>query len=138
MTTTRSSATTAPFRGAAIGIGLALVANLVVFFAANALLDGSIQVMTPGTTTGADLPLLAVVLATVVPLLVGGVTLWLLTKMTGRALAVWSVVAAVVAVASLAQPLVLDVDAGSKVALSIMHLATGAMAIVGQRRAAGG
>jgi hypothetical protein len=49
---------------------------------------------------------------------------------------VWSITVGVVAVLSLAGPATLPVTAGSIAALCLMHLATGAAAVLGQLLAA--
>ena len=117
-------------KGAAIGSALALVANLVVFVIGNA--GAPLQVVASGDTEASDLPVGAVIGASIVPLLVGAVGLWLAYRFLAKSFAVWSAVVAVLAVVSIVGPFGLDIDTGSKVALTVMHIATGAAAIVGQ------
>ena len=136
-TTTTTSQTLSPWKGAAIGIGAALAANLLIFFIGNALMDGSIQVVEPGATAASDLPMAALIAASIVPLLVGAAGLWVLAKVRpDGALRLWSIIAMALAVLSVAQPFMLDVSTGSQVALSVMHVATGAAAVAGQAVAA--
>jgi hypothetical protein len=138
MTTTATTTRThrvSPLRGGLIGAALALVLDLAVFVIANAALAGSIQTARSGEVP-TDLPIGAVVAAAVVPVLLGAAVLWLLARFTGSALTIWTTIAAVVTVLSLAAPLTLPVDGGSKLALALMHVLTGASAIVGQRQAA--
>lgn len=138
MTITETAATPRPWKGATYGIAGALVANLAILLAANALLDGSIQVVEPGATAASDLPVAAVVGASALPVLVGGAGLWVLARMRPQgALRLWSILALILAVVSIAQPLALDVPASSKLALALMHLATGAAAVAGQKAASG-
>jgi hypothetical protein len=136
LTTITTPETTRPWHGAAIGIGIALVANSMILLAGNAVMDGSIQVVAAGATTASDLPAIAVVAAGVVPLLLGAAGLWLLSRVRpGGAYQVWRNIVVVLTIVSIAGPLMLEVSTGSKVALILMHLATGAAAIVGQTSA---
>jgi hypothetical protein len=91
-----------------------------------------LQVVAPGDDVASDLAIGAVIGASIVPLVLGAVALGLLQRFLAKGTRVWTVVAAFVAVASIASPLRLDVDDGSEVALAVMHLATGAAAILGQ------
>jgi hypothetical protein len=68
--------------------------------------------------------------------LAGAVVLWALARFTRLGLRAWSVLALVLALLSLLALVATQVDTGSKVALGLMHLLTGAAAIWGQRRAA--
>lgn len=125
--TTPSSATIV--KGGAVGIGLALVANIVVFLIGNA--GASLQVVANGDKTPSDLPLGAVIAASLVPLIVGAVGLRLFERFRVDGYRIWVALAAVLAVVSVAAPITMDTDSGSKVALTVMHLATGAAAITG-------
>jgi hypothetical protein len=126
-----------PAIGWLLGAGLALAMNLTVLLLANLSMDGSVQVAQPGGEAE-TLAVLAVVAASIVPLGVGALFLAVLARVTGaaRGLRLWSIVVAAVAVISIAGPLTLPVTLGSMVALTAMHLSTGAAAIVGQRLAA--
>jgi uncharacterized BrkB/YihY/UPF0761 family membrane protein len=117
-------------KGAAIGGAIALVANLIVFVIGNA--GAPLQVVVGSDTESSDLPVGAVIGASIVPLLVGAVGLWLAYRFLPKSFTVWSAVVAVLAVVSIVGPLGLDIDTGSKVALTVMHFATGAAAIIGQ------
>ena len=117
-------------RGAGIGIGLALVANLIVFLIGSA--GAPLQVIIGNDTTPSDLPIGAVIAASVVPLLIGAVGLGVLQRFLTKGMQIWTALVGVLTVASIVGPLGLDIDDGSKVALTIMHLATGAAAVIGQ------
>jgi L-lactate permease len=136
MTATTTSSTPAAatrsllVRGTLFGLGLALIANAIVFAVGS--VGAPIQVVTgSASAAAADLRLGEVIATTVVALLLGTLALWLFDRRRGDGLRSWTVVAAVVAVLSALPLLRLDVDAGSKVALVTMHLATGAAAVVG-------
>jgi hypothetical protein len=134
-TTTQHDLAPRPWIGGLWGVIAALVVNTAIFFLANAALAGSIQTAQSGQAP-ADLPYAAVVAAGVVPVLAGAAVLWGLSRFTSLGLQAWSILAAVLAVLSLLALVWMQVDTGSKVALGLMHLLTGAAAIWGQRRAA--
>jgi uncharacterized BrkB/YihY/UPF0761 family membrane protein len=117
-------------KGAAIGTAIALVANLIVFVIGNT--GAPLQVVVGSDTEASDLPVGAVIGASIVPLVLGAVGLWLAYRFLPKSFTVWSAVVAVLAVVSIFGPFGLDIDTGSKVALAVMHVATGAAAIVGQ------
>jgi hypothetical protein len=141
MTTTDQNATTTstvrpqPWVGGVWGAGSALVINSVIFFAANAMLAGSIQTAQSGQAP-TDLPYAAVAVASVIPVLAGAAVLWALARFTGLGLRAWSILAIVLALLSLLALAAMQIDNGSKLALGLMHLLTGAAAIWGQRRSA--
>jgi hypothetical protein len=124
-----------PLVGALAGSAVALVGNTAVFLLANAIRGATIHASTDGTNAS-DLPYVAVVVASVLPLLVGAGVLWALSRFTRSALRVWTVVALALTVLSLAAPLFLPVDVGSKIALAVMHIVAGSSAVIGQRWAA--
>jgi uncharacterized BrkB/YihY/UPF0761 family membrane protein len=117
-------------KGAAIGSAISLVANLIVFVIGST--GAPLQVVVGGDTEASDLAVGAVIGASIIPLLLGAVGLWLAYRYVPNSFTVWSAVVAVLAVVSIVGPLGLDIDTGSKVALAVMHIATGAAAIVGQ------
>ncbi len=124
-----------PWIGSLWGAGAALVLNSVVFLAVNAMLAGSIQTTQSGKTP-TDLPYLAVAAACVIAMLVGAAVLWGQGRFTRLGLQAWIILVMAIAVLSLLAPISMKVDTGSKIALGLMHLLTGAAAIWGQRRAA--
>jgi len=131
---TGSATIARPWSGGLFGSAGALVLNSVIFFGANAALAGSIQTAQSGQAP-VDLPYAAVLAASVIPVFVGAAVLWGLLRFTRLGLPAWSILALAVAVLSVGAPLTAPIDGGSKIALSLMHLATGAAAILGQRRA---
>jgi membrane protein implicated in regulation of membrane protease activity len=78
--------------------------------------------------------------ASVVWLVIGAAGLWVSEKLFARGFAIWAIGAAAITAASLVPLFALDVDAGSKVALTVMHVVVAASAVTGQalaqRRAA--
>jgi heme A synthase len=120
-----------PLLGATAGAVVALIANTIVFFAGNAILGATIQASTDGTNPS-DVQYVAVIAASVLPIVIGAGVLWLLSRFTTAALRVWTIVAIVVTVLSLGGPPFLPVDDGSKIALALMHIAAASAAIFGQ------
>ena len=78
-----------------------------------------------------------VVVAALVGSLAGWGLLALLRRFTANARAIWTVIAIVFALLSLAGPLSAIASAGTKVALVAMHLAVATVTIVGLRRTKG-
>lgn len=124
-----------PLLGATVGVLVALVAGSIVYFAGNAILGTAIQASND-MTNPSDVLYVAVIAASVLPILVGAGLLWVLTRFTSSALRVWTIVAIVFTAISLTGPLFLPVDGGSKIALVLMHIAVASSAIFGQQWAA--
>lgn len=116
-------------KGAAAGIGMAVLANVGVYLAGDA--GGPIRVVTGWEPDGAHLGVGDVIVSTIALAALGTAALWAFEHLRTNGFREWAAVAALVAVVSIFPVLRLDIDAGSKVALSIMHLVTGAAAIVG-------
>ena len=117
-------------KGAGIGIGLALVTNVIVFAIGNA--GAPLQVIMNGDTKPTDLAIAAVIAASIAPVIVGAVGLWVLQRFLDNGFRIWAIAALGLAAASVAAPLGLDISTDSKVALTLMHLAVGVSAVVGQ------
>ena len=117
-------------KGAGIGIGLALVTNVIVFAIGNA--GAPLQVIMNGDTKPTDLAIAAVVAASIAPVIVGAIGLWVLQRFLDNGFRIWAIAALVLAVASVAPPVGLDINTDSKLSLAIMHLVVGASAVVGQ------
>jgi uncharacterized membrane protein len=115
--------------GALSGIGIALVANLVIFAVGDR--GTPTRVVTGWSPDGADLTIFEVVSTTLVAVALGAVVLWRLDRRP-NGFAAWTWVAMIVAVASALPLWRLDVDTASKATLTAMHLTTGAAAITGQ------
>ncbi len=138
MTTAASSSTTHPSvvgKGAAIGAVLAVVINIIVFVIFNA--GDPLQVVMQGDTEASDLPIGAVIAASIFPLIIGAIGLVVLERLRPNGLRIWTILVAVLVVLSMAGPIGLDVDSTSKLALAIMHVVVGAAAVVGQTVARG-
>ena len=75
----------------------------------------------------------AVIAAAAVPALLGWALLAALERFSRRPKTIWTIVAVLVTVLSLAGPLSSATTTGSAVSLALMHLVVGAVAIVGFR-----
>jgi len=131
------SGTAIPMRhGAALGTFWgavsALVVNITIWFVGRT--GEPIRVVTGWAPAGADLTFVEVVATTVVAVGLGSALLALMQRRFDRFPA-WAIIVASVTVASALPLWSLDVDTGSKVALSCMHLATGVCAIAAQSAA---
>jgi hypothetical protein len=129
-TTAMTAAPTKLARGARIGLGLALVASLAIFVLGN--LGAPIRVVTGWSPDGADLTVGEVVIVTIVAVALGSAALFVLDRFRADGFRTWAVAALVVTAASIPPLWGLDVDTGSKLALSAMHVAVGLAVVAGQ------
>jgi hypothetical protein len=117
--------------GTALGAGGSALVGLVLL--AVGALGAPVQVVTGAAPDGADLTAVEVVLTAGIAVALGGVLLWALDRFLGNALRTWSWVVVAVAVVSAIPLWGLDVSLESKLVLTVMHLATGAITIWAQR-----
>ena len=136
MTTTATASTTDQTttpgtiaKGAGIGAGLAVIANLVVFAIGNA--GAPLRVITNGAKPS-DLAVGLVIAASIAPVIVAACGLWVFERFLTNGFRVWAITTMVLALVSIAAPMGLDIDTKSKFALALMHLAVGASTVVGQ------
>ena len=118
---------------AVLGATAAAVAIWIVAIAAGADLTVSFG---PGQPIQ-KITVVNVVVAVLVGSLAGWGLLALLRRFTAKARAVWTVIAIVAALLSLAGPLSTISSAGTKVSLVAMHLVVATVTIVGLRRTRG-
>jgi hypothetical protein len=116
-----------------LGATAAAVAIWIVATLAGADLTVSFGSGQPTQTVG----VVNVVVAALVASLAGWGLLALLRRFTTNARAIWTVIAIIFAVLSLAGPMSTISSAGTKVALVAMHLAVATVMIVGLRRTKG-
>jgi Family of unknown function (DUF6069) len=114
-------------RGAALAVAAGLAVNAVVFAAGAA--GAPIRVVTGAAPDGTDLTYGAVALSTVLLSLLGSGALWLFERARPGSARAWAGLAAAVGVLSIPPVLRLDIDAGSKLSLAVMHLAVAATTI---------
>ena len=114
------------------GAVAALVVNITIWFVG--LAGEPIRVVTGWAPDGDDLTFVEVVATTVVAVGLGSALLARMQRRFDRFPA-WAIIVASVTVASALPLWSLDIDTGSKVALSCMHLATGVCAIAAQSAA---
>ncbi len=109
---------------------LASVVNVAIYALGKALLNlPFILPMQPGGEPS-PLPLFMVILMSALPGVLAGGVLYVLDRFTRRGLTIFQGVAAILVLLSLAGPLSLPIDGGTKAALVSMHLAAAA-SIVG-------
>lgn len=111
-------------------IAAAVAATLAVWLAAVPILGVELAARAGGRTI--EVGPGAVVIATVVAGLAGWALLALLERLTLRARAIWTAIAAAVLVLSMLGPLG-GIGAASQLTLALMHLAAGAVVIAGLR-----
>lgn len=104
------------------GIG-ALVVNIVVWSVA--ALAGVDFEVTWGSTAPIRIGLVAVTLATILPIVIGGVILALTAPRSARAPTILAWLGLAIGVLTAAMPLAVQADPGTKIALATMHLVTG-------------
>ncbi len=126
--------TRATVRTLGVGLGLgalaAVVANSLVFAVAN--LGAPIHVPSGTGSEVVDLGLADILVASIAWLVIGAVGLWVCEKLFARGFAIWAIGAVVITAASIVPVVALDVDAGSKVALSVAHVVVVVAAVGGQ------
>lgn len=117
--------------GLAAGLANLLVYGLGSLFGAPFL----VPMGGPGSAA-APLPFFAIVLASAVPALGAALLYWGLGRFTGRATTIFVAIAGLFALLSLAGPLSLPIDLGTRVWLALMHLVAGAIIVLGLVRQA--
>jgi len=122
-------ARSATARGALLGLALALAADSIVYVIGN--VGAPIRVVTGwSSSTGKDVTFGEVVGTCAVSVVLGALLLSWMMRRRADGMRRWINLAAVVAIVSAVPLYRLDIDTGSKIALSSMHLLTGAAAIV--------
>jgi hypothetical protein len=123
-------------KGAALGGLLAAIGNYVVYgvsLAAGVDFLGKYQ--GPDSAVG-GVPVPMIGVSSFVPALVGGLLFFGLSKLTGKARAVFAAIAAVFTVLSFGGPAgIAGASAGTKVALSVMHVVAAVLVVGGIFRA---
>jgi hypothetical protein len=111
---------------ALVGGVAAAVANLIVFFIAQALGVSMTGPFGGPTAPPTDLPAVAVIVSSFVPAFIGAGLLWLLNRFTPRPITIFVAISAIVAVLSIGSPATLPVSTGLIIALSLMHFVAAA------------
>lgn len=106
-----------------LGAGLAAgVANLLVYALSRALGAPFLVPMGGPGAEAVPLPFFAIIMACALPGLVAAALYWGLGRFTGRATTIFLAISAVFALVSLAGPLTLPIDLGTRLSLALMHL----------------
>lgn len=117
-------------RGAALGVVVAWIATTIVYVIGNA--GANVRVVTGWAPNGIDLRYIDVLVTVAASVGLGAMLLWVTERRSTHAFRAWAIVAIGVAVLSAVPLWQLDVDTGSKTALTLMHLATGVAAVGAQ------
>ena len=102
---------------ALIGGATGAVVNVAI-----ALMGAAVQVAQPGTTVLQDLPLPAVIAASIIPAFVAAAVLWVLGRFIKAPIQIFQIIAGVIALMSLFSPFSLPVSLGSQLTLCAMHI----------------
>jgi Family of unknown function (DUF6069) len=116
-------------KGLGAGAVVGCVANTIVWLVGR--VGKPIQVIETDRKPQVDLALIRVLAATLFATILGTVAWFVIERIRANSFMVWGAVVMVIAVVTIFGPLSLKIDAGSKVALAVMHLLTGASAVVG-------
>lgn len=117
------------FKAALVASLIAAVANLLLHFIGGALVGG-IEVLTPEGDAYRPLPFVFVIIASVVPMLVAGVGLWVAKRFLPYGVRIFQVVAVLVTLLSLAGPFSNQVATlGAGIVLALMHIVVGGVMI---------
>lgn len=111
------------------------IANMIFYFLTRAIF--SLPYLVPvgdPSSTPVPLPLAAIVIASVVPALLAAIFYWALGRFTSRATTIFTVVAVLFTLLSLAAPLTLPIDQGTRVALAVMHIIAAPIITLGLTR----
>ena len=120
---------------ALIAGGIAAASNVAAYLIARAF-GVPLEVVTQVPNTLQPLPLIAVVLASIIPALVGAAGLALLRRLTPRADLIFQILTAVIVLASLGGPLRQPTDDATKFVLNLMHVLAGGIIAYGLTRPA--
>ena len=107
---------------ALIGGATGAVVNVAIALIAAALMGAAVQVAQPGTTVLQDLPLPAVIAASIIPAFVAAAVLWVLGRFVKAPIQIFQIIAGVIALMSLFSPFSLPVSLGSQLTLCAMHI----------------
>jgi len=117
------------FKAALIASLIAAVANVLLHFIGGALVGG-IDVLTPEGGAYRPLPFVFVIIASVVPMLIAGVGLWIAKRFLPYGVRIFQGVAVLVTLLSLAGPFSNQVATlGAGIVLALMHFVEGGVMI---------
>ena len=107
---------------ALMGGAIGAVVNAAIALIAPALIGGAVQVSQPGSTVLQDLPLIAVIAASIIPAFVAAAVLWLLGRFTKTPVQIFQILAVVLALLSLISPFGIPTSLGAQLTLCLMHI----------------
>ena len=106
-----------------VAIVLAIVGNLVLYFIGGAIVAGGLTAVPPGETEPIVLPLAVIIVATVIPAIIGAIIFALLNR-THRPITNFRILAVIVTFVSFVPVFQLpaEVTVGNKIVLALMHI----------------
>lgn len=111
------------WRRTLVAMSLAMVINIVLYYLGQLIVPNGLQVMRGPDTPLEPLPFAAVVFTTAIMLMIGAVVYWLLETFVNEAPnTIFTVVAVVALIVSLAGPLFLASGVATQFILSLMHV----------------
>ena len=120
---------------ALMGGAIGAVVNAAIALIAPALIGGAVQVSQPGSTVLQDLPLIAVIAASIIPAFVAAAVLWLLGRFTKTPVQIFQILAVVLALLSLISPFGIPTSLGAQLTLCLMHIVAAATITLALSRA---
>jgi hypothetical protein len=141
MASTESSTTSDPATHASrrrmLGVLFAVLAPVVIWIIAVPLAGVDLMASQAGDGTPVqEINLVSVIVAALLVGLLGWALLAVLERFTRRGASIWTIVAVLVLLLSLAGPLVLAQNGGAKLTLALMHVAVGVTLITTLARSA--
>lgn len=134
MSVDQNTATSTRRRRRLVTAAAAVVTGLAVWVVSVPLLDVTLAITRAGE--GDEVGVAPVLLTSLFAALAAWGLLALLEKFTARARTIWTIIAGVVLLLSLAAPIGSGTSVGAKLALLAMHLTVGAVIILGLRGSA--
>ncbi len=119
---------------AAAGGAIGTVFNLAIALIAPALIGGAVQISRPSSPLE-DLPLIAVIAASIIPAFVAAAVLWLLGRLTKAPIQIFQIIAVVITVLSLFSPFGIPTTLGAQLTLCLMHIVAAASITLALSRA---
>lgn len=110
---------------AAAGGAIGAVINTAIALIAPALIGGAVQISRGGSPLE-DLPLIAVIAASIIPAFVAAAVLWLLARFVKTPILIFQIIAVVITLLSLFSPFRIPVSLGAQLTLCLMHIVAAA------------
>ena len=119
---------------ALVGGAIGAVINTAIALIAPALIGSAVQISRGGSPLE-DLPLIAVIAASIIPAFVAAAVLWLLGRFVKTPILIFQIIAAVITLLSLFSPFRIPVSLGAQLTLCLMHIVAAASITLALSRA---